>query len=1025
MKSKLKKRRLYPLLGFFLFGLLNILNLSSGIAIHMQGGSLTFNPDDDYPIQYGVFKPAPNMFVTMSIQGSNQGEFTMMNWFGGAIDTIPVPYPGQDISHLYPLYFNDYISETPTNNNFTDPWSTNWVNITAFNPHNVNLSQYTLNSVYNYYMMREESLLNIQLNSSIPIQIDILISGTGPKILKVDWLTDNPAINLIDDLALISPSGKLLEWDMGLARYEVVMVTSALFRYLTFIAHETGTYRLLINAPHTEQAHMILEFINTPISTLSLNILKQDGNSDDDPTGQDGWEIEWQNRWYKISGEVGDLFKLDIGIDYFGTVLPKINLWMPCEKGYARDQLPGAGIYDIIFGMSGDAYISFIDETIDWWYRYSLFLSETKTVDYTIGDDITTFKVSGGERKTIKFEVDEDSFIRFNYTFPSPPLGDPSIYAPGVPTVPFGFIFEDSKKLEGFDTISYVDLKTIESEDFYYYFLPNGTYMAFIANNDVRYDGIIQISSKIIDFSGLTIPQNSLTYDNPSPSQVLTVEFEPDDFYDELYEAKYVDFEITEPGQYILNTIFNASDYIDLSSELYQVAAVVYNSTGGGTYHDFTDEALNTSKSFPAFSDDGGNENGDILYIGCSQKYELIEFNFSTYGAVGGGGGDIDGYTWNGSSWIFDSLFNDGTSLFTSNGTITLDSQSIFFRNWTKGADFDLLGINESFYYWIGIENDGGNYNPLPYIQNFAYSNISIVIQNLNINLAVVGDSGYEYCDFWKPTITPQPGFVFDVDNLYVSADTNIFKTGNPYIIGFEEGLYKLLIIPEGELNYNGPITITFALKNQWSYRHQETYNIPAISPIPNLYQYQIRNYTDYGYSQDNVTFYNYGLTTSYNDTESIPTDLGSNSYFVLESFGDAYQWTQLVVSADNVTDYDLFIMQDLPWIDNSGPNNEVMKIPTTTVNTTYEFGVLTNHFYLIFEVDAFNDTVTFRIDLNQYNTTALYSNEITASYTPASNGDILVLTLAIVIPTIAGAAVVVVYVLKKKGRILTKTPSR
>ncbi|KKL44758.1 hypothetical protein LCGC14_2362470, partial [marine sediment metagenome] len=39
------------------------------------------------------------------------------------------------------------------------------------------------------------------------------------------------------------------------------------------------------------------------------------------------------------------------------------------------------------------------------------------------------------------------------------------------------------------------------------------------------------------------------------------------------------------------------------------------------------------------------------------------------------------------------------------------------------------------------------------------------------------------------------------------------------------------------------------------------------------------------------------------------------------------------------------------------------------------------------------------------------------------SNGDILVLTLAIVIPTVAGAAVVVVYVLKKKGRILTKTP--
>ncbi|KKM84768.1 hypothetical protein LCGC14_1295840 [marine sediment metagenome] len=99
------------------------------------------------------------------------------------------------------------------------------------------------------------------------------------------------------------------------------------------------------------------------------------------------------------------------------------------------------------------------------------------------------------------------------------------------------------------------------------------------------------------------------------------------------------------------------------------------------------------------------------------------------------------------------------------------------------------------------------------------------------------------------------------------------------------------------------------------------------------------------------------------------------------------------------------------------------MNIPFKTINSTYEFGVLTNHFYLLFEIDASDDLVTFRIDLNQYNTTTLYSNEITASYNPPSNGDSLVLILAIVIPSVAGAAVVVIYVLKRKGRILTKTP--
>ncbi len=1019
MKSKRNTKKLYPLLLFLLFGLLNTLNLSSGIAIHMQGGGVTFNPNDDYPTQYGVFIPVPNIFATMSIQGSNQGEFTMMDWKGAAIDGVPVLYPGQDISHLYPLYFNDYISETPTNNNFTDPWSTNWINITAFNPHSVNLSQYSLNSVFNYYILREGDLLNIPLNSSIPLQLDILISGIGPKILKFDWLTDDPTINLIDDLALVSPSGKLLNWDIGLVDSSVNGAPNQLFYYFAFVAHEKGTYRLLIKADYAKSTFLTLEFKNTPLSLLPLNTLVFGGYEDDSPNTQDAFNLEWENIWYKINGEAGDIFKLDIGIDFEG-IDPAVNLWIPCENGYLLNQPLDAGVYDIIFPMTGTAYVSFIDETFNWWYRYSLFLSETKTVNYAIGDDITTFKVSGGERKAIIFEIDETSFVRFNYTFPSPPLGDPSIYAPGVPTVPFGFIYEDSKKLECLDIITYVDMKTIDTKDFFYYYLPNGTYMAFIANDDVRYDGIIQISSKIIENSGFTVPHNSLTYSDTNPSQVLTIEFEPDDFYDELYEAKYVSIDITEPGQYILNTTIYASDYLASLPALARPSVVVFYNSTENEYYDYTTNASSPdNQNFPIFT-----EKAEALYIAFPGKWHDMHFNFSQLG-VSNEEEIIETYVYNGNTFVYLDIVNDTTNDFENNGTwisdIYLDPT---FLDWEKGNNrFDLTDVAEDDFYWLYFSIPDNNYTDggetIPIIDFIQLSNITAVG---DVNLALVGESGYEFCNFWEPVLSQEPINMILNREADASQNTKLFSATSPFANGFEEGLYKLLIIPRG-WDPLGTLTVQLSVENHWSYRQQETYNITAISPIPNLYQYQIRNYTDYGYSQDNVIFYNYGLTTTYNNTESIPTDLGSNSYFVLECFGDAYQWTQLVVSSNNVTEYDLYIIQDLPWIDNTGPNGEVMQIPTTTVNSTYEFGVLTDHFYLIFEVDAFNDTVTFRLDLNQYNTTEMLASVTIASYSSPSGFDTgFLLILAIAIPAAVGA-VILLYVFKRKGRIFSKTP--
>ncbi|KKK63803.1 hypothetical protein LCGC14_2990610, partial [marine sediment metagenome] len=363
---------------------------------------------------------------------------------------------------------------------------------------------------------------------------------------------------------------------------------------------------------------------------------------------------------------------------------------------------------------------------------------------------------------------------------------------------------------------------------FYYYYFPKGDYEAIIKNADITSNSIFQIDSKFIGLYDDNIPINSLNHLNPNPTQFLTLDFEQDDYYDELYEATYVYLNITEPGQYLLNTTIDSSGAISRPTN--PSAVVVYNSSAG-TYHDWTDELLNSSESFPAFSDDGTSDD-DILYIAYPKKWFNMDFEFSQLGSATV---EVDGFTWNGYNWEEDILaagVDDMTYGFSSNGSISYDTLSTFYTNWTLGADFggnfNLLGINKDKYYWLGIKEDGGSYIQLPYIQSLKLVNITF---DINVNLALVGESGYKYCDFWQPPLGTEPAFEF-LNQLTLTANTSLFNTVEPYTTIFEEGLYKLLIIPEGELNYNGPITITFALKNQWSYRHQETYNIPAISRI-------------------------------------------------------------------------------------------------------------------------------------------------------------------------------------------------
>jgi len=129
MKSISKNRKTYTFLIISIFLLFTVLSLIPAEAIHMQGDGATFQLDKEDPLKYGVFIPGTNMMNTISIDGANQGEFTVMDWLGNFNPTFQeiIDYPGEDVSFLYPWYFDEtyfplYINSF-TDNEYIAPWN--------------------------------------------------------------------------------------------------------------------------------------------------------------------------------------------------------------------------------------------------------------------------------------------------------------------------------------------------------------------------------------------------------------------------------------------------------------------------------------------------------------------------------------------------------------------------------------------------------------------------------------------------------------------------------------------------------------------------------------------------------------------------------------------------------------------------------------------------------------------------------------------------------------------------------------
>jgi hypothetical protein len=105
---------------------------------------------------------------------------------------------------------------------------------------------------------------------------------------------------------------------------------------------------------------------------------------------------------------------------------------------------------------------------------------------------------------------------------------------------------------------------------FYYYYFPAGEYEAIILNDDSLFDGVLQISSNFVEWANDTIPINSLTYPEVDGSQYITLEFGPDEYYSSLKEAQWIGINVTEPGQYRLNTTIWTTDNSGASATFYR-----------------------------------------------------------------------------------------------------------------------------------------------------------------------------------------------------------------------------------------------------------------------------------------------------------------------------------------------------------------------------------------------------------------------------------------------------------------------
>lgn len=1015
MKSKFNNKKIAIgclLLGFLLF---NVFAITNVLAATIEEDAV-FNLDKDDPLgpeAYGALIPSPNTVGALYVDGQNQGKFTVMDWLGATQAEEIVNFPGEDISLFYPTDLDGYGIGSISSNDEIDPWTEiRWLNASAYNAEAETLSPFTVSTVFDYFAMQEGGVFSQPFNLDHPMQVDLIVKSRGPKALKIDWITPNPA-SVMYMYILTSPSGKMVDCYDNVADF---MGVNPLYDYLLFSANEIGSYRFLVFVgASADPATLNLEFLDVDITSLPLESVRFGGNFDDYGTLDITKTAMWQSQCFRINGKKGEVFNLEIYEEFSTGFTPTIDIWTPCANGYILAGNVGTGSHEIYFGKSGYAYVSLTDDDFGDWYRYTLYLTKASSEQYTLGDT-TIFSISMDEAKAIQFTLREDSIVRFNYTSLPNPAGAPALNSLGSANA---YIYRDSKEFMCYDINTAKLTRTVDSTLLRWHYMPAGTYIGVIRNTNPFANGLFKVSSQVYEWSDDAIPINTLTYPQTAPTEFVTVEFGPDSEFGSLKDPVGIDIEIPELGQFRLNTSMWLSDNPGLNTSFSPILLSTYNSTDGEYY--------SYGYPQPVFSLDGSSTTSDYLYIGAPNIWTGMTFDFSVLGV--GGNMELDIYD---GGWSTLAWENDGTSALTTDGTIEFNLGTGVFNNWIRGAGANDIdpNIDENDYFWMRIDGITSTYTTVPVIQSLTLLNATLIG---DLEYILIGESGFQYDDYWGEGGIYQPaeptnlmvGIDSDISD-YDDLDSWIIRNTGPYFSGIEPGTYKLLIIPELWTN-PGSVYIQFAVENYWGYSNHTTYDIGALSPDVNLHVRDITNYTSTGYSNITGLVYDYGLVTTMNYTEMNPGVTSNQAYFVVEVDGTAYQWTQLVIATENVsvTGYDLYLVQDLPWIDSSGPNKEIsdLLLDDQYDNTTIEFGVFSDHFYLVFEYyGAGNNIAKFMLSISQYDTEILTTSDVKASYTPPLS-TAAILALAIGIPAAAGA-VVVIYVLKKKGKILTKRPS-
>ena len=157
--------------------------------------------------------------------------------------------------------------------------------------------------------------------------------------------------------------------------------------------------------------------------------------------------------------------------------------------------------------------------------------------------------------------------------------------------------------------------------------MPAGTYKAVIENTNPLANGLFQISSQVYGWSEETIPVNSLTYPMTYPTDLASIDFQPDSEFGSLKDPVGINIAIPDIGQFRLNTTMWLSKNTGPNATITPTYLYAFNGTDS-EYYSF-------GYPQPVFSLDGDSTATDFFYIGAPSIWTGMTFDFSILGAGG------------------------------------------------------------------------------------------------------------------------------------------------------------------------------------------------------------------------------------------------------------------------------------------------------------------------------------------------------------------------------------------------------